>query len=280
MTSSIQRRTVLALTAMAATTLGAVVIALPANAATCKEKDPYGNTNYYDCGPNDPNYGTATGKPSSSPTPTATTSPAPSPTATPTDAASPSPSATAAPLSPATITSVSASVINQGGAVNVRVRGNAAKTMDLYAILSPATTYSLIRTATVGSDGGVSFVNLSPKTNTTFQARERGNTQFSGTPVVKVRYGVAFAAITRTRARHFTFTGQFTPVHTAGLHVSLYRRGRDGDHYLGAATADAHGRWHMSSVFASTGTFTFFVRTAADAVNAAGSTPLKSVRIR
>jgi hypothetical protein len=237
----------------------------PASAATCHEKDQYGNTNYYDCGPDDPNYGTATGKPSSSPSPTSSS---PTPTATASPSPDASPTSTPAPARVPTGLRVSSGSILIGQAVTATATGTPGQVVDLYDAAAPGAA-RIIRSATVPSSGSVSWPGLKPGTNSHFQARERGNPSVSSTLTVAVHSAVTVTA-TRTGVRRWNFHGVLTP-HRSGVLLTVYQVAANGAlSKIGTARTGTQGDWNLGHGFASNSRRTFLVRSTADAMNAAG----------
>jgi hypothetical protein len=167
-------------------------------------------------------------------------------------------------------------VATQAAAVTVHAPANTV--VDLYAYSRPSTTFAIVRSATVGATGAITW-SVSPLTNTRLYAQTRG-----GIATPQVVLGVAPAlslSAARTAARTYVFSGRGIPARTGGLIISLYRITDTTHQVLTAQTrADAKtGNWSLTRVFSGTGPFTFVVRTGSDVQNIAGRSNERSVRI-
>jgi hypothetical protein len=279
MTSSIQRRTVLALTAMAATTLGAVVIALPANAATCHYIDQDGNTIYYDCGPDDPNYGTATGKPSGSPSPSATNANSPAPNATPSD--SPTPTSSPGSTRPATnlvpTTSIRPSLVRYGQTAYVTIHGTPGATVDLATRRYPDGFFTTLRRGLVLDSAGNVQVSTAPGVNQRFQARDRTvampSSVHGSDGLVTVQRTVTLR-VRRAGTRTYSFAGSISP-NNPGATVDLYRNGT----LIRSRIPVNSSRAYSYTATLKAGTYSFQVRSPATGYNALSFSPKAAIKI-
>ena len=160
-------------------------------------------------------------------------------------------------------------------ATAVTVHAPVGSTVDLFAYSRPSTTYAVVRSATVGATGVVTW-SVSPLTNTRLYAQKQG-----GAPTPPVVLSVAPAvslAATRTGTRTYAFSGRTVPARAGGLVVSLYRV--DAAHHevlTGRTRTDSHGRWSLTRTFSGTGRFGFVARTSGDVQNAAGTSSTRSV---
>ena len=163
-------------------------------------------------------------------------------------------------------------------AATVTVHAPAGSVVDLYAYSRPSTAFSVVRTATVGSTGVVTW-SVAPLTNTRLYAQKQG-----GAPTPQQVLGVATALslnVARTGTRTYAFSGRSVPARAGGLVISLYRSS-DGVHQILTAQtrADAKtGAWSLARAFSGTGRFTFVVRTGSDLQNAAGTSNTRSVLV-
>lgn len=222
--------------------------------------------------------------PSSSPTatPTATTSPTgtPSPTGTgtpsPTGTGNPSPPATACTV-PATVT-LAQSTIMATGSAGVTVRATPNSVVDLFAYSRPSTTFRVVRSATVGTDGSADF-RVVPPTNTRLFAQQRGCN--AGVSIVlNVRTTLSLSVV-RNGTRSYTFSGDSLPARSGGLIVSLYRITNSGSQVLTsqARANTTNGEYTINRRFTGTGRFGFVVRTGQDLQNAPGSSNVRSLLV-
>jgi hypothetical protein len=160
----------------------------------------------------------------------------------------------------------------------VTVLAPVGSTVELSAYSRPSTTFHVVRTATVGSTGAVTW-QVGPLTNTRLYAQVSG-----AAPTPQEVLGVATAlsmSVSRTATRTYRFTGHSAPARSGGLIVSLYRLTADGHAVLTAQTraSATSGDWALTRVFTGTGTFGFVVRTGADMSNAPGSSAVRRLTI-
>lgn len=164
------------------------------------------------------------------------------------------------------------------GAAGVTVHAPPNSVVDLIAYSRPSTTFTVVRTATVGTTGVVTW-SISPLSNTRFYAQGRG-----GAPTPQSVLNVATAlslSASRTGTRTYVFSGRSIPARAGGLIVSLYRITDTGSKVLTAQTrADARtGNWSLTRAFTGTGEFDFVVRTGSDLQNVAGISNTRTLRI-
>ena len=222
---------------------------------------------------------------SPSPTTTATASPTAKPTAsaTPTATISPSASPTSTPgqCSVTPTVNLQPTTINATGSGGVTVSGPAGRQIELFAYSQPSTTYRVVRTGTLGSNGTISFT-VRPPTNTRLYAQIVGcdtdDVRFSR--VLNVRTTLSLF-VARNGKQDYTFSGDSLPARPGGLIVSLYRFTSSGSRVLTAqARANSStGDWVIRRVFTGTGRFDFQVRTGQDLQNAPGASNIRSLLI-
>ena len=160
----------------------------------------------------------------------------------------------------------------------VTVLAPAGSVVELSAYSRPSTTFKVVRTATVGSTGAVTW-NVGPLTNTRLYAQVTGA---AATPQEVLGVATALSmSVSRTAVRTYRFSGHSAPARSGGLVVSLYRVTSDGHAVLTAQTraSSTNGDWSLTRAFSGTGTFGFVVRTGADLSNAAGSSAVRTVAI-
>ncbi|MDT7538654.1 MAG: hypothetical protein QOI82_2239 [Actinomycetota bacterium] len=179
----------------------------------------------------------------------------------------------------ATLVATSTEIVATRG-TTVTVHAPAGSVVDLYAYSQPNTTFGVVRTATVGATGVVTWT-IAPLTNTKLYAQTRGA---GGIPtpyvVVNVATGLSLSA-QRTATRTYVFSGRSIPARTGGLVISLYRY-TDATHQVLTAQTRANpqtGNWSLTRAFSGTGTFTFVVRTGRDLQNAPGTSNTRSLAI-
>ena len=255
--------TVLTVGAMSlAATAGLGSIAGPVVAATCHTTDQNGNTIYYGCGPDDPNYGTATGKPSGSPSPTTTGMPSPA------GPASPAPTASGASPRVATTLRLSASAVTYGQGVTATAHGTPSQVLDLYDTPA-AQSARVIRTVTVPADGVVTWRGLYLQRNSHLQAHERGNPHLSANLAIVVRSSVTLSAA-RQGTRRYLLRGSIAP-RRSGVLVTVYQVSSTGvTTRLGTARTLSTGAYSVVYTFPSVGRRVLRARTTADTLNTAG----------
>ncbi len=160
---------------------------------------------------------------------------------------------------------------------SITVHAPANSIVDLIAYSRPSTTFSVVRTATVGASGVVTW-SVRPLTNTRLYAQTRGG---AATPqrVINVATGLSLNAA-RTDVRTFVFSGRSVPARSGGLIVSLYRLTGTGQVLTAQTRADAQsGDWSLTRRFTGTGTFDFVVRTGSDLQNVAGTSNTRRLAI-
>jgi hypothetical protein len=161
--------------------------------------------------------------------------------------------------------------------------------IDLFAYSRPSTTYRVVRSGDVGSDG-VAEYRVTPPTNTRLYAQQRGCAP-GPSVVLNVRTQISLNVV-RNAVRTYTFSGSAIPARPNGLIVSLYRVTNDGRQILAAQTrANANvgqpgydarrpaGSYSIRRVFTGTGRFGFVVRTGQDLQNAPGSSNVRSLLV-
>jgi hypothetical protein len=173
---------------------------------------------------------------------------------------------------------VGATRIVATGATTVTAHAPAGSVVDLFAYSQPKTTFAVVRTATVGSTGVVTW-SVAPLTNTKLyaQTREGAPTPFE---IVNVATALSLNAA-RTGTRTYVFSGRSVPARTGGLIVSVYSINDAHGQVLVAQTrADARtGNWSLTRRFLGTGSFGFVLRTGSDLQNVAGSSNERAVTI-
>lgn len=175
---------------------------------------------------------------------------------------------------PATLT-LSSDAVTATGSTGLTVSGDPGQTVDLFAYSQPSTTYRVVRSATLGSDGTAGF-SVRPPTNTRLYAQQRGCAA-GPSVVLNVRTALTLTA-QRLGTRLYRFAGDSLPARPGGLIVSLYRETPTGREVLTAqARADgATGEWTLDRRFTGTGRFGFLVRTGQDLTNAPGASHVRS----
>ena len=170
------------------------------------------------------------------------------------------------------------STITATGSAKVQVRAASGTTVDLFAYSRPSTTFTKVRSGTVGADGLAVF-SVRPPTNTRLYAQQSGCEQGESV-VLNVRTALSLQVV-RNGVRDYTFSGDSLPARAGGLIVSLYRVTADGRSVLTSqARADSRtGDWSVRRVFTGTGRFDFVVRTGQDLQNAPGSSNVRSLLV-
>lgn len=223
----------------------------------------------------------------SSASPSASPSTSTSPSATPTASMSPSQSPTSAPASPTTpsgpacqtaVTTLDKDTITATGAGGLKVTAAPNSVIDLFAYSRPSTTYRVVRSATVGTDGVASFL-ITPPTNTRLYAQQRSCTAGSSV-VLNVRTQLSLE-VKRNGTKDYTFSGDSLPARSGGLIISLYRITPAGGQVLTSQVrANAsNGQWSLRRVFTGAGRFGFAVRTGQDLQNAPGVSNTRSLLV-
>jgi hypothetical protein len=215
---------------------------------------------------------TTSASPSASVSPTASASATPS--ATPTATTSASPGSCTEPTS----VSVLDPVITATGSARGTVQGRPGAVVDLLAYTRPSTSYAVVRTIQLGSDGTGEFL-LRPPRNTRLYAQEPGCAA-SPSRVVNVRTLLTMAVV-RNGPQTYTFSGSAVPARPLGLIVSLYRITDTGEQVLsGQARANpTTGEYEIERTFSGTGRFGFVLRTGQDMQNAPGTSNVRSLLV-
>jgi hypothetical protein len=168
--------------------------------------------------------------------------------------------------------------ITATASATVTVHAPPNSVVDLLAYSRPSTTFTVVRSATIGATGTIAWP-VRPLSNTRLFAQIR-----NGAPTPQVVLNVATAlslSAARTGTRTYVFSGRGIPARTGGLVISLYRINDAHGEVLTAQTrADAStGNWSLTRAFTGTGAFTFVVRTGNDLQNAAGRSNERPVTI-
>ena len=135
-----------------------------------------------------------------------------------------------------------------------------------------------IRTAVADDQGQVSF-GIRPIVNTTLYAQQTPepctNSSFGETSArVAVRTALSLGAV-RAGLRDYAFTGRAFPARQ-GQVVRLFRRTSEGREVLTAtASVMSDGTWRIGRRFTGSGRFDFVARTAADDLNAGGTSNIR-----
>lgn len=168
------------------------------------------------------------------------------------------------------------------GSAGVSVTGPAGSTVDLYAYTRPSSTFRVVRTGVVGTDGRLTLAALRPPANTRLYALTRGCTAdiARDSVVLNVRTALSLFA-KRNGVRDYTFNGDSLPARPGGLIVSLYRVTDNGRQVLTsqARASATTGEYTINRRFTGTGRFGFVVRTGQDLQNAPGSSNVRPTLI-
>ncbi len=179
------------------------------------------------------------------------------------------------------VTSLANATIVATGAGSVTVTAKPGAQVELLAYSRPSTTFRVVRTATVGSNGTAVFA-VRPPTNTRLYGRVKGCTPDPAavSTVLNVRTALSLF-VTRTGTRAYTFSGDSLPARPRGLIVSLYRVTSTGQQVLTSQTraSATDGEWTIERTFTGTGRFGFVVRTGQDLQNAPGSSNVRSLLV-
>ena len=191
---------------------------------------------------------------------------------------SPSPTSTPPPACTTASTLLGAAFINAMQSADVTVTAARGSTVDLFAYTRPSTSYAIVRSGVVTSNGTVTW-SIRPPRNTRLYAQQRG-CPAGNQVVLGVRTTLTLGAV-RNGTRNYTFYGDSLPARTGGLIVSLYRVNADGSQVLtGQARASATtGEWSLTRQFTGSGSFGFIVRTGADLQNAPGASHLRPTSV-
>lgn len=179
---------------------------------------------------------------------------------------------------PAPTLTLDRTTIRATESARVTLRGMPGVVAELWAYTRPSTTYRLVRTGTLASDGTLGF-DLRPPANTRLQARHR-DCAFGPSVVLNVRTTLTLE-VERLGTREYAFSGDSLPARPGGLVVSLYRITTDGAQVLTAQTraSEADGEWRLVRRFSGSGRFGFVVRTGQDLLNAPGSSAVRSLLV-
>lgn len=191
---------------------------------------------------------------------------------------SPSPSPTGSPGCTTASTLLGSALISAMETATVTVTAARGSTVDLYAYTRPSTTFAVVRTGVVASNGTISW-DIRPPRNTRLYAQQRGCAP-GNQVVLGVRTTLTIAAV-RNGTRSYTFSGDSLPARPGGLIVSLYRVNAEGSQVLTAQAraSSTTGEWSLTRQFLGSGTFGFVVRTGQDLQNAPGSSRVRPTMV-
>jgi len=163
-------------------------------------------------------------------------------------------------------------------AATVNVVGTPNSVVDLYAYSRPSTTFTVVRSGTVGADGILRY-SVMPSGNTRLYAQQRGCPQGESV-VLNVRTALSLN-VARTGTRSYQFSGGSLPARTGGLIISIYRITETGTEVLSSQVRadNSTGQWSVNRTFTGTGRFGFVVRTGQDLINAPGRSNVRSLLI-
>ncbi len=175
-------------------------------------------------------------------------------------------------------TTLAQSTITATGSAVVTVAAASGTTVELLGYSRPASTFSVVRTLTVGKGGSTSVV-VKPPTNTRLYARQVGCDD-GPQVVLNVRTLLTLTA-QRNASRDYTFSGRALPARAGGLVVSLYRVTPDGRQVLTsqARASATTGAYSVRRVFTGSGRFGFVARTGQDLQNAPGASNVRSTLV-
>jgi hypothetical protein len=161
---------------------------------------------------------------------------------------------------------VSPTALNVGQYATVVVHGTAGDAVQLLAYSRPNTTYGVVRSGTIGSNGTVTF-SVGPRTNTRLFAKTAGGSSTSA--VISVR--PAESLFGTATGKVGSFHGGIVPGHS-GVTVRLFtvKNGVRSSSPVGTAVTDANGKWTFRRTFAATGPVTFISQTLSDLTSLAG----------
>ncbi|MCW2777545.1 MAG: hypothetical protein JWN17_1270, partial [Frankiales bacterium] len=151
---------------------------------------------------------------------------------------------------------------------------------EIHAYSRPSTTFTTVRTGTVGPDGTYSFV-VGPSGNTRLFARTvtpLGSAD-SDQVVLTVKTSLNLK-VARTGTRTYRFTGSLLPKRPGQLITVFYEKA-DGSRVIAARARNAaDGTYNVSRTFSGGGTFTLFTGTGTDNNNAANNSNRVRVTLR
>jgi hypothetical protein len=144
----------------------------------------------------------------------------------------------------------------------------------------PSTTYTQLRTPPQPAADGTLHFTVLPTTNTRLRVRVEGCDE-PGTSQVLLVHPRLSLQVTRVGTRHYVFAGSIAPGRVnAGRSVSLFYSTATGATLRrGYTTVAADGTYRFDLRFTGTGQLTFFVQTGSNTVNAAATSPRRSVLI-
>ena len=158
------------------------------------------------------------------------------------------------------------------------LRPGRAVSLEGYA--RPNSTYTTLRTpAQPAADGTLRFT-VQPTTNTRLRIRVEHCAE-PGTSQVLIVHPRLSLQVARVGTRHYVFTGSIVPGRVnAGRSVSLFYRTASGATLRrGFTTISADGTYRFDIRFSGTGRLSFFVQTGSNTINAAATSPPRSVLV-
>ena len=207
--------------------------------------------------------------------PASSSSPSPTPTASASASASPSPSPTAAAHVVPSL-QINPYVVRFGQPAYVTISGSPGATVDLY-LRKYLGEFTKIRDGLVLDGNGQAVVATRPDMNLRFQARDRtveqGSSLAGADGLMTVEKNISINVV-RVSALRYTFSGSINPAHP-GATVSLFRNGS----LLRSGIPVNSSRVYSVTTNFAPGTFSFEVRTGANAYNNASVSPTRSLRI-
>lgn len=170
---------------------------------------------------------------------------------------------------------LSASTIVAGGKVLVEGTAPPGADLEMYVVSRPSTVGKLVRYGKVPLDGRYAAV-LGPIVQSRVWVRVLGGGTTAQMPV-NVRSVVSMTPV-RTGVRTYRFSGSVYPKR-AGVRVLVARRTSTGAVAFARATTASNGVWTVTHRFLGTGSLDVVAATVSDAVNTAGQSPTRQLRV-
>lgn len=167
-----------------------------------------------------------------------------------------------------------------GQAVSLDVSGLVpGRSVSLEGYARPSSTYAALRAPTRPAADGTLRFTVFPTTNTRLRVQVEDCPQ-PGTSQVLVAHAALTLSVTREGPRLYSFTGRILPGRpNVGRNVGLYYRTSTATIRKAVASVAADGTYRVTVQFGSGGQLGFLFQTGSNTVNAAATSPVRTVLV-
>ena len=172
-------------------------------------------------------------------------------------------------------------VLTVGQPVDLDISGlRPERSVSLEGYARPSSAYTTFRTPTQPAADGTLRFTVQPTTSTRLRVRVEHCPE-PGTSQVLIVHARLSLQVARVGPRHYVFSGSIAPGRVnAGRSVSLFYRTASGATLRrGYTTVSADGTYRLDIRFSGVGRLAFFTQTGSNTINAAATSPARSVLV-